>query len=457
MPARTQPNIILINCDDLGYGDLGCYGSEVHDTPAIDRLAGEGCRFTDFYMASPVCSASRSAMLTGSYPARIGFDAYSVLMPGQAEGLHHDEITIASILKSRGYATRLIGKWHCGDQPEFLPTQFGFDGYFGIPFSNDMGRQEGADDIFPPLPLMRDESVIEQQPDQRAVTERYTEDAVDFIRNNSDGPFFLYLAHMHVHLPHYPPLRFLEASRNGPYGGAVMTIDWSTGVIMDELRELGIDQNTLVVFTSDNGSNTRFNGSNAPLRGTKGQTWEGGMRVPCIMRWPEVIPAGSECNGIAASIDFLPTFAAIADAAVPQARAIDGVNLGSLLQDPDTPSPRDSFFYYRNTALDAVRHGPWKLFLGRHDWGEDDTPVQELYNLDEEISEQNNRYAERPEIVAELTTLAENCRQELGDTRTGVEGNDRRSIGRVESPSPLTSYDPDHPYIIAMYDLPDRG
>jgi len=447
------PNIVLINCDDLGYGDLGCYGSQVNDTPAIDRMAAEGGRFTDFYMVSPVCSASRAGMLTGCYPARIGFGGYSVLFPGQAEGLHRDECTIAEILKQRGYATRHIGKWHCGDQPEFLPTQFGFDGYFGIPYSNDMGRQK-EDDTHPPLPLLRDETVIQEQPDQTSITERYTEDAVRFVRANADRPFFLYLAHMHVHLPHFPPAHFLAASRNGPYGGAVKTIDWSTDVILDELRELGIEKNTLVVFTSDNGSNTRFNGSNAPLRGRKGQTWEGGQRVPCIMRWPGVIPAGTECNGIAASIDFLPTFAALAGGEAPRDRMIDGLDISNLLRRPDAQSPRDTFFYYSGNRLDAVRQGPWKLFVGRPG---SEGPLQELYNLDDDIAESNDVHDKHPDVVAALTKLTEDCRKDIGDQHLGVAGANCRPIGRVKNPVPLTTYDPAHPYIMAMYDTEDRG
>ncbi|MDP7134262.1 MAG: sulfatase-like hydrolase/transferase, partial [Planctomycetota bacterium] len=293
--TSARPNIILINCDDLGYGDLGCYGSEVNKTPALDRMAEEGMRFTDFYQASAVCSPSRGAMLTGCYPRRIGFGSFEgrwVLFPGQAVGLNQEEKTVASLLKEQGYATMLVGKWHCGDQPEFLPTRHGFDHYYGIPYSNDMGRQAGREH-YPPLPLMDDDAVIQEQPDQASITERYVERSVRFIRENRGQPFFLYFAHMYVHLPLYAPQRFLRQSENGSYGAAVECIDWAASVLFDEIKELGLDENTLIVFTSDNGSRGRDEGgSNSPLRAQKGTTWEGGQRVPCIVRWPGKVPAG---------------------------------------------------------------------------------------------------------------------------------------------------------------------
>jgi len=279
-PARDagKANIILMNCDDLGYGDLACYGSPCNSTPHLDRLAAEGMRFTDFYMASPVCSPSRGAMLTGCYPPRIGFgsfDGRGVLFPGDPIGLNPSEITIAALLRDAGYATKIVGKWHCGDQPEFLPTRHGFDSYYGLPYSNDMGRQK-VDDKWPPLPLLRDEEVMQEQPDQSGLTERYVEESLRFIREQRQRPFFLYLAHMHVHLPIYAPARFLRESRNGAYGAAVACIDWAAGVIMAELRRLGLEDNTMVIFTSDNGSRCRGEGgSNGVLRGIKTTTWEG--------------------------------------------------------------------------------------------------------------------------------------------------------------------------------------
>jgi arylsulfatase A len=462
----TGPNIILINCDDLGYGDLGCYGSTRNKTPHLDRMAAEGIRFTDFYMGSPVCSPSRGAMLTGCYPPRIGFadfDGRWVLFPGQPLGLHQEEITIAKLLKQASYATKIIGKWHCGDQPEFLPTRHGFDSYYGIPYSNDMGRQY-EHDTYPPLPLLRDETVIQEQPDQVSITERYVEESVRFLRDNRDRPFFLYLAHMYVHVPIYPPARFLSESENGRYGAAVQAIDWSVGVLLHELKQLGLDENTLVIFTSDNGSRARDEGgSNAPLRSHKATTWEGGQRVPCIMRWPGQIPAGTVCRELTTAMDLYPTLAALAEVPIPQDRIIDGKDIRPLLLgEADAKSGHDAFFYYLMEKLMAVRSGKWKLHVGRTDF-DDRTfertfkTVAELYDLEADIGETTNRYAEEPAVVAALMAKLDACRQDLGDAVTGVTGQNRRPVGRVAQPDTLTHYDPDHPYIIALYDLKDRG
>jgi len=453
-----KPNIVLINCDDLGYGDLGCYGSSVNKTPAIDRMAAEGMRFTDFYMASPVCSPSRGAMLTGCYPPRIGFGSFDgrwVLFPGQELGLNPEEITIAKLLKEQGYATQIVGKWHCGDQKEFLPTRHGFDHYYGIPYSNDMGRQK-EDDVYPPLPLLRDEEVVQAQPDQRGITERYVEECVRFMRQKAaeETPFFLYLAHMHVHLPHYPPERFVRESDNGVYGAAVACIDWATDVLLRELEALGLDDNTLVIFTSDNGSRARDEGgSNAPLRSTKGTTWEGGQRVPCIVRWPGEIAAGSMCQELALSMDFYPTLAGIAGAQVPTDRIIDGKDMRPLLfSEQGAASPHEAFFYYKRNSIEAVRSGQWKLHLRK-----DDAQVQELYDLAVDIGETDNVYAQHPQVVGELMEKVEACRRDIGDEAAGVEGENTRPIGRVETPDTLTHFDSEHPYMVAMYDLKERG
>ena len=450
--SSANPNIILINCDDLGYGDLGCYGSTVNQTPHIDRLASEGIRFTDFYMASSVCSASRAAMLTGCYPPRIGFGG--VLFPGDAYGLHPREITIASLLKQKDYATMLIGKWHCGDQPDFLPTQYGFDSYYGLPYSNDMGMQAPDPERYPPLPLIRNNEVIEEQPDLASLAGRYLEESVRFIRNNKNNPFFLYLAHMYVHLPLYPPERFLNESKNGRYGAAVSCIDWMTGTILHELQQLGIEEKTLIIFTSDNGSRGRNEGgSNAPLRGGKGTTWEGGQRVPCIMRFPETIPKNSISKEIITSMDFLPTIAELCDIPIPTDRIIDGKSITALLKSPhSTPSPHTAFFYYRNFNLEAIRSNNWKLHVRKGT-----TEIRELYNLNTDIHEEHNVYHDHPQIIKKLEKLLETCRHDIGDASHNITGENIRPAGHVKNPVTLTRINPKHPYYIAMYDLEERG
>ncbi len=484
---RKQPNIILVNCDDLGYGDLGCYGSVNNDTPNIDRLAADGMRFTDFYMASPVCSPSRAAMMTGCYPPRISFgdlDGDIVLFPGQDIGLHPDEITIADLLKQSGYATMHVGKWHCGDQDEFLPTSHGFDDYYGIPFSNDMGRMIGRETT-PPLPLLHGRQVIQEQPDLTSITERYAEKSVEFIRANSGRPFFLYLAHMHVHLPLYAAPTFVERSRNGDYGACVMAIDWAMGVIVNELEKCGLFEDTLIIFTSDNGSRNDRGDSNGKLRGNKATTWEGGMRVPFIVHWPGHVRPSVNTE-IVASMDLYPTLARIAGVKIPTDRIIDGLDITDLLLSNAEKSPRDTVFYYMMNKLEAVRVGDYKLFVSRPpqkeinvaengtldlyvmmDEEEGKTKnragvaasetVYELYNLREDIGETTNIYAEHPDIVARLMEKIEACRQDMGDSVTGVAGKSVRPIGRVQNPRPLTQYDENHPYIIALYDRNEIG
>jgi arylsulfatase A-like enzyme len=466
LPSR--PNVVLINCDDLGYGDLGCYGSTRNSTPAIDRLADEGIRFSSFYMAAPVCSSSRAALLTGCYPPRISFGSFGgsfVLFPGQPYGLPQSEISLARILSEAGYRTQMIGKWHCGDQPGFLPVNHGFDHYFGLPYSNDLGRQANPPKLFeslPPLPLLSDDEVIEQQPDQRSLTGRYVAEALSFMRSAKDGPFFLYLAHMYVHVPIYVKPEFLESSRNGPYGAAVESIDWATSLIMEELEALGLDEQTIVIFTSDNGSlgdvappfgsKDPLGGSNLPLRGAKGWTFEGGMRVPGIVRWKGALDGGRVCDELLTSMDLYPTLAGLCGATVPTDRSIDGRDVVEVWLDPEARSPHESFAYYWGHSLEAVRDRRHKLQLSRR--GEE---LTELYDLVDDPGETTDLAASMPEVVAALSVVAERYRLELGDERLGIEGRDVRPIGWVEHPSTLTTYDPEHPYYMAEYDLEDRG
>ena len=450
-----KPNIVLINCDDMGYGDLGCYGSNVNNTPHIDKLASEGMLFTDFYMASPVCSPSRASMLTGCYPNRIGFGDFNgnvVLFPGDSMGLDPKEKTIAKVLKDNGYNTMHIGKWHCGDQPEFLPTRHGFDHYYGLPYSNDMGRQIGEFTGACPLPLLKGETVIQEQPDLAALTERYAEQAVGFIRGNSDSPFFLYIAPFQVHLPHYAPNRFLKESKNGDFGGAIACLDWMVEVVMYTLKTRGLDENTLVIFTSDNGGKNVHGSSNGSLRGAKGSTWEGGMRVPCIFRWPGKISNGSVNRKLTCSLDFFSTLSKLAgiepDENLP---ANDSLDISDFLFN-GSASPRDVFFYYHLSSLEAVRKGNWKLKIK-----DEAGSCELLYNLDEDIEEKHNRYGDCPEIVAELMRLVNECRESIGDRAMGIQGKDVRPVGSVANPKMLTNYDPDHPYFVALYDKEERG
>jgi arylsulfatase A-like enzyme len=364
------------------------------------------------------------------------------------------------LLSDAGYRTLMVGKWHCGDQREFLPTNHGFDHYLGLPYSNDMGRQlgtptdaDGNQPGYPPLPLLLDDEVLEQQPDQGSLTARYVDEVVRFLRSPSDQPFFVYLAHLYVHLPIYVQEQFAAASRNGSYGAAVASIDWATQVVLSELESLSLDERTLVVFTSDNGSlGGEGGGSNAPLRGHKGTTWEGGMRVPAIARWPGTIPAGTRTDALAASIDLFPTFATLAGAELPTDRTLDGVDIGALFSDPTSPSPRADVAYYAMDDLHAVRDERWKLHVAR-----DGHPVQELYDLRRDQGETDDVAAAHPEVVDRLEQSAAVYRAELGDARLGITGAGIRAAGHVEDPRPLTTYDPAHPYYAAEYDLADRG
>jgi arylsulfatase A-like enzyme len=435
------PNFVIIFCDDLGYADIGPFGSQVNRTPHIDRMAAEGMKFTDFYSTSGVCTPSRSSLMTGCYPRRVGLDVSAaqewVLFPYDKAGIHENEITIAELLRERGYVTACIGKWHLGDQPPFFPTRHGFDSYYGIPYSNDMGADRS--DINPPLPLMQDTEIIEAPVDQSTITRRYTEKAVQFITSHKDRAFFLYLPHTMPHFPLHAGAAFEGRSEHGKYSDVVEELDWSTGEILRCVSELGLDAQTLVIFTSDNGGTSR--GSNAPLKGGKGSTWEGGMRIPCVMRWPGTIPAGSTCRELATTMDFLPTFTLLAGGSPPSDRTIDGQDIRPLLRgEQGAVSSYQAFYYYYMEQLQAVRSGRWKLHIPKDDkrkgWhGEPYVFAGELYDLEDDPGENNNVIDQYPEIAGRLVQWAEKARLDIGDG--DILGLNQRSSGMVDDPVPL--------------------
>lgn len=455
-----KPNIVLINCDDMGYGDLSCYGSKINDTPFIDSLAKSGVKMTNCYAASPVCSPSRASLMTGCYPATVNINR--VLFPGEPFGLNEKEYTLGNLFKDGGYNTMIVGKWHLGDQKEFLPCNFGFDEYYGLPYSNDMGMQLGRTDFtkFPPLPLISNDEVIQEQPDQTALTERYVEKSVEFIRKNKNNPFFLYFPQMHVHLPLYANSRFYKDTRNGDFGASVAEVDWSCHVIVDELKRQGVYENTLIIFTSDNGSRAALGASNGELRGKKFFTWEGGMRVPCIFHWKGMLDEGVVNDDISSHIDFMPLFAHIIGEKAPE--NIDGVDIYNSVFKGE--KVRDEFIYLGYNFDDedlpyfcAVRKNNWKLHLQirKEEGGYEN--CQMLFDLDEDIGEANNLYDEKPEIVKELTELASKYIKIYGDQTSNTVGINVRKCGLVDKPVTLTTYDENHPYIIAMYDKDENG
>ena len=403
---QTPPNIIIIFTDDQGYGDLSCYGNPTIHTPHIDRLAAQGMKLTQFYVASPVCSPSRAALLTGCYPKRVGMHKH-VIFPPYDYGLHPDEVTIADLLKSRGYATACFGKWHLGHRRGLMPTDQGFDVYFGVPYSNDMSQFHRKPDsnYKHRLPLMRDNEVVEWEPDQHLLTKRYTEEAVAFIDTHQGEPFFVYLPHTMPHIPIYASKEFAGKSPRGLYGDVIEEIDWSVGEIMGALDRHGLADNTLVIFTTDNGPWLQFKdhgGSAGPLRGGKGTNWEGGQRVPCVMRWPARIPAASVCREVATTMDLLPTIAQIVGiVGADLAEAVDGHDISSLLFGEegadDAESPTTAFLYYTSRGeLAGIRRGPWKLLL----------ESGELYNLEHDISESRNVAERHADLVADLRAMA---------------------------------------------------
>ena len=422
--GQRPPNFIFLLADDLGYADLGCYGSDKIATPNLDRMAAEGIRFNDFYTGEPVCTPTRAALMTGCYPKRVGLHRH-VLFPTSKTGLNPSEITVARLLKDQGYATMCIGKWHLGHHPEFLPTRHGFDAYYGIPYSNDMPTPtpDGGKGVV----LLRDEKVIEHPTDQATLTERYTAEAVKFIKANRNRPFFLYLPHTFPHEPLHVSERFKGKSKGGLYGDVVECIDWSCGEILAAIQQAGIDEQTLVIFTSDNGPAGH---PAPPLRGGKGSTWEGGMRVPFIARWPGKVPAGAACAEQASVMDILPTFAALAGARLPTDRAIDGKDIWPLVSGRSgARSPHEAFFYYSAYGdLSAVRSGQWKLHIkapaSRASTREKEAaPLPALYDLSVDVGEQTNVAADHPDVVERLTKMAAEFDAQLT--------KDARPVGQV--------------------------
>lgn len=445
------PNVVVVFTDDQGYADIGPNGAEGFSTPNLDRMAEEGRLFPRWYAAQPVCSASRTALLTGCYPNRVGI--HGALGPGSRVGIAAEETTMAEMFKSKGYATAIFGKWHLGDHRKFLPLQHGFDEYFGIPYSNDMWPQHPeAKKPFPPLPLYEgnERLRIVDERDQRMMTTWLTAKAVDFINRNRERPFFLYVPHPQPHVPLYVSERFAGKTERGLYGDVIAEIDWSVGEILNAVDTNGLAEDTLVVFTSDNGpwlSYGTHSGSAKPLREGKGTVWEGGVRTPCVMRWPGHIPAGTVCEEAAMNIDLLPTFAGLAGAGLPE-RKIDGKDILPLLTGAEgAKNPHESYwFYYKQNELHAVSSGDWKLVLP-HSYrtlpdgkGRDgglpvayrhaDTGVA-LYNLLADPGETNNLAESNPEKVAGLMKLAEAARAELGDSLTKRQGAGNREPGQL--------------------------
>lgn len=460
------PNFVVIFIDDEGYADVGCFGAKGFTTPNLDRMAQQGMRFTCFHSSQGVCSASRASLITGCYANRVGIRG--ALGPNAKVGINADEETIAEVLKKKGYACGIVGKWHLGHHRKFLPLQHGFDEYLGIPYSNDMwpvdydGRHLSEENPgskkwkanYPDLPLIVGNEIVEEiktLDDQATLTTRYTERAVEFIEKHKDEPFFLYVPHSMAHVPLGVSDKFKGKSEQGMYGDVMMEIDWSVGEILAALEKHGLGNDTLVVFTTDNGPWMNYGnhaGSVGPLREAKGTSWEGGVRVPCIMRWTGVIPENTVCNKLAATIDLLPTFAAIAGAPLPENK-IDGVDILPLMKGDDA-DPRDHFFVYypqggKYDQLQAVISGNWKLHFphkyrsymgvepGNDGWpgpyAKGETGLA-LYDLENDIGEQHDVAEQNPEVVKRLQALGDIAREELGDK--GLEGKEVRPPGKVE-------------------------
>ena len=444
-----QPNFVVILTDDQGYGDLSCFGSENVQTPRIDQMAAEGAKLTSFYMAAPYCTASRAALMTGSYPRRVGM-AGGVCLAADKRGLNPKEITIAEVMQSAGYRTGMFGKWHLGDQPQFLPTRQGFENFFGLPYSHDI-HPDNPKKKFPPLPLLEGEEVVELDSNADLFTKRFTERAVKFIEQNKDEPFFLYLPHPVPHRPCVMSEPFMKdipeaarkalakekasgttdyPTRDKLYFYSVREIDWSVGEILDALKRAGIDDNTFVIFTTDNGPARPpiGIGTAAPCKGSKGMTWEGGTRVPTVVRWPKKIPEGVVIDEVMTAMDLLPTFAKLAGAQIPTDRVIDGKDIMPVLQQKAS-SPHEAIFYHRTSKLCAVRSGKWKLHLGKGG-RRDGSTVRALYDLDSDIGETTNVIAEHPDVAKRLQGL-------VGAFEKDLKQNSRPA-GVAKNPKPLT-------------------
>ncbi|MCC8197729.1 MAG: sulfatase [Tannerellaceae bacterium] len=460
--TETPPNIVLIFLDDMGYGDLTITGTSGYKTPAIDRLAKEGMFFSHFYAAQPISSASRAGLMTGCYPNRVGIT--QALSPQVTIGIHPEEETMAEVLKTKGYACGIVGKWHLGHLYPFLPLQNGFDDYLGLPYSNDMWpvNYEGERATpemniphklrHPALPLMDGNEKVRELwtlEDQGELTTLYTERAIAFIEANKTSPFFLYMAHSMPHVPLAVSDKFKGKSEQGLYGDVMMEIDWSVDQIMKTLQENGLDENTLVIFTSDNGPWYNFGnhaGSTGGLREAKATVFEGGIRVPCLMRWKGTIPEGSVCNQLVTAMDILPTLAALSGANLPQ-QPIDGIDISRLMTGEITRSPREYFLYYfNNNDLQAVRNERFKLVLPHtHNTyltpGNDGFPGEVgtaetalcLYDLRRDPGERYDIKELYPEVVDQLMRVVEAAREDLGDDLTGNPGNNRRACGDTKT------------------------
>jgi arylsulfatase A-like enzyme len=461
---KSTPNIVLILMDDMGYGDIGRTGANQYETPNLNRIANQGMQFTWYYSPQAVSSASRAGLLTGCYPNRIGISG--ALMPWARVGINSEETTIAEMLKTKGYHTSIIGKWHLGHHKEFLPLQHGFDEYYGIPYSNDMwpvdfdGVPIRLKDTtsnkmkYPILPLIEGNDKVGEVrtlADQDKLTTTYTERAVKFIKQHKNEHFFLYLPHSMVHIPLGVSDKFRGKSKQGMYGDVMMEVDWSIGEIIKTLELNGLDKNTLIIFTSDNGPWLNFGnhaGTTGGLREGKGTSWEGGQRVPCLMKWVGVIPAGSICNKLSSSIDILPTIAAITGAALPE-KKIDGISILPLMLGDKEATPRHEFYYfYQQNTLEAVQKDYWKLVVphigisytgvapGKDGWPgktiRAEIKQNELYDLRRDPGENYNVIDQYPEKVKELLVIADKARRDLGDDQTKSPGENRRKAGSLQ-------------------------